>query len=236
MLDPIGLADVKKDVEIVMESWGKEPFNQIVMGTVFAAFSEACLEVKKTAHAAQKNAVKIYQKVRKWKDTPPAVEEELSLWRHKTNTILDAMMQFDTKGKSGGDSGRMENCIACLHSYNVVIPRSFNTLFLKLRCIDLARYRNADALVETHASILELADAEEKEDGDANDFKDELDLFAREVLGEALLTFAVALGDKNPERLTKFEGLVAKLADDSTPYEPSMKADLHTKANINVII
>ena len=102
----------------------------------------------------------------------------------KAHTILDALTHFDVRVRKGGDSGRMENSIACLSSQNLDTPFSFTTLYYRLRCMDLARFRNVDGLLaEMSMSTGMLADMDDE------NVRNDIDAFVRDVLGHVFVAF-----------------------------------------------
>ena len=99
--------------------------------------------------------------------------------------------------------------IACMQTFKLDVPVSFNALFLRLRCIDLARYCNIDGVVETANAIVDLGVADEEQG-------QQVQLFAIEVISDCLVVFANALGSKATDRRSKFSSFVDKLLSSAT--------------------
>ena len=132
-------------------------------------------------------------------------------------------MNFDVKSHKGGDSGRMENSIACLNCHHIDIPVSFTVCYFRLCCLDLARFRKVTEL----KSVMSMASGMLAESD--QDAREDIECFVQEVLSDVIVSFLSAT-EKSAENKEQFSKFIHEMAEPVMSFEPGVACDLEMLA------
>ena len=148
-----------KSAEEILEKHGApaiiskiSSFKQKLSGDAFVSplggpkFVTAMPELKALAFTAQKSAVALDIKVKKWSLIPERVKELTSKLREQTTVMLDVSRAF-LPDKRGGQPDKMLNLLTEISNLGWSVPLAFQGMYLREQVLDHLRFHQIDDIV-----------------------------------------------------------------------------------------
>ena len=139
-----GLDEVKGFVDEISRRLTFKPFTTILRGADHAKYVQDFAEVKKIAQSAQKAAVALDIKVKKWREVSEEVQQLLARHRAMTSAYADCFMHFGVTTKKGNDISKMEKTSAACQACGIEMPLAFKSLLFLEKSQDLLRFQEIE--------------------------------------------------------------------------------------------